>query len=145
MKPGGHIVFTLTISGLLYLVFKSSAAFFASLIGGVLIDMDHLLDYYLQEGVSAFRLKSIYLWCSEQKFKFTYLFLHSIELIFLIWCIISLFKLGVAWIAMAVGLTQHLLLDILLNKGKIYSYSYFLSYRISKGFKKEGLLRQTGI
>ena len=87
-----------------------------------------------------FKLKNIYRWCSEKEFRFLFLFFHSFELIFLSWAIISKFKLGIFWVAFAIGLTQHFMLDIFFNP--IYSYSYFLSYRALRGFKKEYLMRK---
>jgi len=44
--------------------------------------------------------------------------------------------------AIAIGLTQHMVLDIFSNKDFIYSYSYFLSFRVIKRFKKENILRE---
>lgn len=113
--------------------------FFVSLAAGVLIDIDHVFDYYLQEGVTL-RLKDMYAWCDENKFKLIFLFFHSVELVALLWLVIMRFRLGLFWAAAAVGFTQHLLLDIIFNP--IYSYSYFLSYRIARGFKKEHLMKK---
>jgi len=128
----------LTISGLIYFVFKSPGAFFVSLAGGILIDLDHVYDYYLQEGMTL-NIKKIYSWCAEKKHKTIHLFLHSIEFIFMLWACVSLFKLGIFWIAFAVGLTQHIILDILANQ--IYPYAYFFSYRFIKGFRTERLIK----
>ncbi len=139
IKVSGHIICSLAISGIIYFVFKSLALFFVSLAAGVLIDIDHILDYYIQEGVT-FKIKNIYRWCAEMKLRFLFIFFHSFELIFLFWVIIYKFKLGIFWIVFAVGLTQHFMLDILFNP--IHSYSYFLSYRIMRGFKREYLLRK---
>lgn len=86
------------------------------------------------------KIKNIYSWCLETRSRFFFLFFHSFELIFLFWFIIYKFKLGIFWIVFAVGLTQHFMLDILFNP--LYTYSYFLSYRIIRGFKKEYLLRK---
>ena len=63
------------------------------------------------------------------------------ELVFLLWIIISVFKLGIFWIAFAVGLTQHMILDLLFNR-QLNIYTYFLIFRIMKGFKKENILRE---
>ena len=141
IKPTGHIICTLTISGLLYLILKSSAAFFVSLSAGILIDIDHILDYYIQQGITL-KVNKIYFWCLENKFRLLILFFHSLELIFLFWVTILLFKLGIFWVAFAIGLTQHMVLDILFNNRDIYPRSYFLTFRIIKRFKREELLRK---
>ncbi len=44
--------------------------------------------------------------------------------------------------AFAIGLTQHMVLDILFNNREIYPCSYFLTFRVIKRFKKEELLRK---
>ncbi|MBI4972882.1 MAG: hypothetical protein HZC16_03590 [Candidatus Omnitrophica bacterium] len=103
-----------------------------------MIDADHLLDYYLQEGLSL-KIKNIYLWHSQRKARFIFLFYHSLELVLLLWVIISVFRLGLNWIALGLGITQHMVLDILTNP--LYSCTYFLSYRLFKGFKREHLAR----
>jgi len=122
-----------------YSVFRSAAVFFVSLAAGILIDIDHIFDYYTQEGPTL-KIKKIYSWCLENKFKSVFFYFHSVELLFLLWLSISLFKLGLLWIAIAIGLTQHLILDILFNRN-VFRYGYFLSYRIIKGFRKECILR----
>jgi len=105
-----------------------------------LIDVDHILDYYIEHGITL-RIKHIYFWHKQRRFRFLLIFFHSFELLFLLWIIISVFKLGIFWIAIAIGLTQHMILDIFGNKDIIYSYGYFLSFRIFKRFRKEDILK----
>jgi len=109
------------------------------LLAGVLIDVDHILDYYLQRGITL-KIRKIYFWSLERQFEFLFLFFHSLELIFLLWIIISLFRLNLFWVAFAIGITQHMVLDILFNRN-INIYAYFLSFRIVKKFKKENIFR----
>lgn len=109
-----------------------------SFVAGILIDIDHVLDYYIQKGITL-KIKNIYLWHIKTKYKFLFLYLHSLELLAMLWAGIFLFKLGIFWVALAVGVTQHIILDIFFNP--INSYAYFLSYRIIKGFKKEYILK----
>lgn len=141
IRPSRHIIYTLTISGAVYLVFKSLSTFFASLVAGILIDLDHILDYCLQQGLTL-KVKYIYFWCIEKRYKFLFLFFHSIELVFIIWFVINVFKLGIFWIAFAIGITQHMLLDIIYNRKLMHNYAYFLSYRMLKNFKKENLFKK---
>jgi len=139
IRPAGHAIATLAISGLVYLTFRSTTAFFASLFAGILIDVDHILDYYLQRGVTL-KIRKIYFWCAEKQFDFIFLFFHSFELVFLLWSIISLFRLGIFWFAFAIGITQHMVLDILFNRS-LNVYCYFLSFRIVKKFRKGNILK----
>jgi len=110
------------------------------LLAGIFIDVDHIFDYYLQRGITL-KIKSIYSWCLEREFNFLFLFFHSLELVFLLWIAISVFKLGIFWVAFAIGITQHMVLDILFNKDVVYSYSYFLTFRIMKKFRKKNIFR----
>ncbi|MDD5432986.1 MAG: hypothetical protein PHO70_08425 [Candidatus Omnitrophica bacterium] len=140
MKPVGHIVCTAVVSSVVYLFFKSFSAFVISFVSGVLIDVDHIFDYYLQERPTL-KLREIYSWCINKRFSLLFLFFHSLELIVLLWVIVYVFKLGVFWIAFSIGITQHMILDLIFNRAEIHSYSYFLSYRLLKGFRKEPLMK----
>lgn len=64
-----------------------------------------------------------------------YLLLHSFEFVFMLWIFIWVFSLSEAWIAVAVGMSQHLVLDRLTNPLRIGGY--FFLYRLVHGFKKE--------
>ncbi|MBI3991126.1 MAG: hypothetical protein HY350_03145 [Candidatus Omnitrophica bacterium] len=125
---------------MVYLFFKSSVSFFASLIAGVLIDIDHVLDYYIANGITL-KIKNIYQWFKGLNFTHVFIPLHSIELVFILWIVISLFKLGIFWVALAIGFTQHMILDILSNNKIIYAYGYFLSFRTIKKFCRENLCK----
>jgi hypothetical protein len=76
----------------------------------------------------------------QKKYTFMYLYLHSLELLIIIWLAVAIFGLGRFWIAFAIGLTQHIFFDICFNP--IYPSSYFISCRFLKGFKKRYLLRE---
>ena len=139
IRPSAHIISTFAISGLVYFVLKSAVSFFASLAAGILIDVDHILDYYIQQGVTL-KIKNIYLWAIEKRCELVILCFHYLELLFILWIIISLFKLGIFWTAFAIGITQHMILDLLLNRD-INVYGYFLTFRMIKRFRKENIFR----
>jgi hypothetical protein len=128
------------VSGIVYLVSQSSAAFFVSLFSGVLIDIDHIFDYYFQKGVTL-RLDKIYACYEQLECEYVVILFHSVELLLLLWVFIAMLKLDLLWVAFAIGLTQHVISDIISNHKFIYSYSYLLSYRITRGFKTKKLLR----
>lgn len=69
-----------------------------------------------------------------------FLYLHSLELLAALWAVIILFKPDIFWVALAIGMTQHMILDIFSNP--IYVYGYLLSYRIMRGFRKEYILKR---
>lgn len=70
-----------------------------------------------------------------------YLVLHSYELTALLWIAIYAFSLSNAWKAAAIGMTQHMILDQLTNP--LNTFGYFTAYRMSKGFKKKLLIKET--
>ena len=68
-----------------------------------------------------------------------YLILHSYEIVIIFWAAIYIFSLGKLWQAIALGLTQHIVLDQLTNPMR--PFGYFFTYRFLKRFKKEKVLR----
>lgn len=143
MKIKSHVIATLLISTLVYVIFDSFSAFITSLIGGILIDIDHFFDYYAEEGFS-FRIKHFISWCYKQKWQRITLLFHSIELVFILWFIISYFRLGIFWVGFAIGVTQHIVFDIISNNRIVNVFFYFFVFRFIKGFKKECLVREYG-
>lgn len=71
--------------------------------------------------------------------KKVYLYLHSYELIIFLWLAIYIFKLPDIWTAIAIGMTQHLILDQITNP--VNRMGYFISYRIKNRFEKEAILQ----
>lgn len=71
-----------------------------------------------------------------------YLVLHSYELAGCLWLFIYLFSLGNFWKAIAIGFTQHMIFDQLLNP--VTPFGYFLTYRMVNGFKKAALIKEAG-
>ncbi|MFH0913060.1 MAG: hypothetical protein V1884_02090 [Candidatus Omnitrophota bacterium] len=125
---------------MVYFVFRSTASFCSSLAAGILIDVDHIFDYYFHWGITL-KIKDIYTWCAARKYRFVFLFLHSLDLVILLWITIWFFKLGVFWIAFAIGITQHMVLDLMFNREVIKAPAYFLTFRIIKGFRREDILK----
>ena len=141
MKVKDHIIATVIISSFVYYVFNSLPAFISSLVGGLLIDIDHLIDYYLDQGIN-FKVRNFFIWCHSDHWTRLTLFLHSFELVFILWGSIIVFNLGVVWVGFAIGFSQHLVFDMIFNGKKIKVYSYFFLYRFANGFKKEYILRR---
>lgn len=61
-------------------------------------------------------------------------------MISLLWFLIWAFSLSNIWIAVAIGLTQHLIFDQLTNPLKIGGY--LLAYRAVNGFKTELIINR---
>lgn len=147
MTVSRHIKFSLAISILLLLWWKSLFYSTISFLAGILIDLDHLLDYYVHKGLdkplNLNWIKDFYITCTDIKFDKLYLVLHSFELLTLFWLVIYKFSLGKFWIAIAIGFTQHMLLDKIGNP--VHPLMYFLLFRIYNKFNKLALLRPSNI
>ncbi len=139
MLPLGHVIASGFISALVWIYFKSFGCAAASFLSGILIDLDHLIDYYANHGFTL-RVKTMYDTCRNIRFNKLYIILHSYELIVLLWILIYLLSLPNIWKAIAIGLTQHLILDQLTNP--IRRPGYFIVYRIAHGFSKESIVHK---
>ena len=133
MTPVQHTVVSITLSGILYLIFKSWGLSIASLISGVLIDLDYVIDYVTQFS-SPFSLKDF----REQYYKDNFLrvrFLHAWELVF---CLgITAWLTGWnPWVTgIWIGFGQHIFFDKINYSQSLLSYSFI--WRWKKGFKSE--------
>lgn len=137
MKVKDHIISSGIISSVFYVVTRSPAGAAGSFLAGVLLDADHFVDYYLNYGFSA-DLKKIHGVISEHRLPKIYILLHSFELLSIFWLFVFLIPLNIAYFAVALGSTQHIILDQICNP--VMPRAYFLSYRITNDFKKESIL-----
>lgn len=126
------------ISAFVWIHFRSFGCAALSFLTGVLIDLDHLFDYFTTYRFTL-SFRRIYCACSRARFKRLYLLVHSYEIVILLWIAIYVFSLSNAWKAVAIGMTQHLVFDQLTNPLK--RYGYFLTYRVLHGFRKEMIVR----
>jgi len=127
MQPPGHLLVSIGVGVAIYGLTNSATASAAAAGLGVLIDLDHLFDYLL--------------WASSRSRDKLYLWLHSYEL---------LLPLFLWWIrpegnALALGLllgaATHLLTDQLTNR--VGPFTYFVVYRMAKGFRMSCLVSFT--
>lgn len=111
--------------------FRSAKCAILSFGAGILIDLDHPLDYMLTNN---FRLdiRDMYRSYLAVSIKKAYLIFHSYELIILLWLSIGFFSLSNAWKAAAIGFTQHIVFDALYNR--INALAYFFTYRLINNF-----------
>jgi len=140
IKPYKHAAASFIISIAVYAYFKSFACAAASFLTGVFLDVDHLLDCYINYGPQ-FKLEDLSRYCAEIRFKKLTLIFHSYELAALLWVFIFVFSLGDIWVAAAIGVTQHLIFDRLFND-KIGKLGYFFTFRLINRFAKEAVAKQ---
>ena len=124
MKPPGHAAISLTIGGVLFAITKSPYSMVAALITGVMIDLDHLVEYYM--------------WFVREDNSRVWYFLHDYEL--LIPAFVAVHLSG--WDPVVLGVTfafqGHLLTDQIFNP--MAPLAYFLTYRAVKRFRRREIV-----
>ena len=125
MKPPGHAVISLSIGGVLWAVTKSPYSMVAASLTGVLIDLDHLVEYYR--------------WFIKEDNTKLWFFLHSYEL--LVPLFLGSYFSGWDPVVMGVSFAflGHLLTGQLANP--VGPFTYFFTYRVMKGFRRQEIVR----
>ncbi len=140
MKPTYHIIASAGISLGIQATTHSWPATLGCFFSGVLIDVDHYVEYCLFRKTFPFRYQDLldFLWDTRETKQ--YLIFHAYEYLFLFWSLIYLLHLGLVWIGIAIGLTTHLLFDQWTNP--IKPLYYFLIFRMNNQFQKERILTE---
>jgi hypothetical protein len=114
-----------------------------SLVFGVLVDLDHFIDYWYAEGRICFDAKTFLRTRYWQKSGRLFVFFHAFEylpLVFLVW---QAFK-GRKWaVAATAAMSSHVLADHFINELK--PLGYFILYRAAHGFRAGELLDWEGV
>jgi len=105
------------------------------LVGGILIDLDHILEYLLHFGLP-FRRRTFFKAAREHIYPRYYLFAHSWELCGLLWLLAALTCRPFLW-GLAGGSSLHLILDQLGNPCHFFTYSFL--WRAGHGFRTEAV------
>lgn len=130
-----HVGVTLIISIVIYKIYLSFTLVALVIVGGILIDLDHLIDYFLYAGFT-FNLKKFALIDFLKSGK-VYLFFHSWELIIFLYIIGFLLGVGKYSLALSLGILGHLLVDSIFHKTFLL---YSLFYRIWYNFDANKIL-----
>ena len=138
MKLKQHITISLFFSAFLYTISNSWIIFSSSLISGVLIDIDHILDYFMAYGINI-RIKQFFEVCHNLKIPRMRLIFHSWELLFLLSICVFLVGWNPWIVGTIVGFTQHIVLDQAFNKPNKWTYFFF--WRLKKGFSSKRCFR----
>src|SRR5437762_2897691 len=114
MSPGGHVVTTLAACSATAAATGSWELTAAVAVGGVLIDVDHAIDYVLVEGQRDLRPRAFLNYYVECRLRRAVLVLHSYELFALL--IALTLATGSVWLGgYVMGALMHLALDIIFN------------------------------
>ncbi|MFH1867780.1 MAG: hypothetical protein ABH843_02300 [Candidatus Omnitrophota bacterium] len=145
MRPEIHAVVSFSLGVILWLLTKSVYAGFLCFIAGIVVDLDHIVEYIIHHSSRGFTIKKVCQACDqtnkqegELKFPKLYLFFHSWELV-IIFAIAVVYLRNIYLAAIAMGYASHLILDS--TKNPAYPYSYFIIWRVIKKFHTHHLLR----
>lgn len=132
MHTGFHIAISAALGALVYFFTGNVAAAWALLLGGVLIDLDHLIDsLFIYKRIDVKRIKDVKTFSlHEEKI---ILGLHSVELLILILA----FNFNTVTFGFCAGMFSHMLMDFFYYKPKGRQkslWSLFFVYRWRKKF-----------
>lgn len=146
MSPGGHLVSTALACGAVYALTGSVPLTAGLAAGGVLIDVDHVLDYVLFERRRELRPGAFLRHYAEHRHQRVVLLLHSYELMAALTSLAWLTDRVWLW-GYLLGMALHLPLDIFFN-GRVLARNlvpfYSFLHRWRAGFRSEPLLGVTG-
>ena len=132
MKLRSHVIASIIFSTLFFVVFKSWTIATVSFFSGVLIDIDHVFDYFL-EFRKRFEVKEFFDVHHNRKILFFMAIFHSWELL----ALLSICAFLMSWspwiIGTIIGFTQHIILDQIFNKN-FNRLIYFFFWRMKNGF-----------
>jgi hypothetical protein len=134
MGPGRHALIGALTGGALYASGQGPAGAAAAFAVGSLIDVDHLLDYVLAEGLT-FRWSALSSGSYFRKRGKALVLLHSYECVILAGVLLVRFgQSALAW-GVVCGAMTHLLSDVLYYRFTPLCYSF--TYRLVHGFRLE--------
>lgn len=137
MRVRAHIATSAVLGGALYFLFRSVPVSISALLSGVLIDLDHVLEGYINFG-GRFNIWHTIKIAEACEFKKLHLFLHSYELLLIISVLMVLFRISGIWLGICAGLLLHIILDSIFNE--LYPNGMFLIKRWQAAFEPSKIL-----
>lgn len=138
MKPDQHVTISVGSGVILGILLRSWVAGISCCLIGVLVDLDHYLDFWLNRGFSL-NLKNLLDFCYHGTSTKFYDVLHGYEYIpFYAW-IAALPGCREMGLGLVVGYTLHLLGDQFYNS-HLNRWTYFLTFRIFHRFESSKIV-----
>ncbi len=134
MKIEHHVTLSTVISGILFAVFKSWELSITSFIAGILIDIDHVIDYFIEHGLRSNLKEFLPYFYKEKHRKITLLF-HGWEWLFCLGAAAILTEFNPYVTGVLIGYGHHIAFDYFYNKTSVWTYS--LIWRWKKNFDSQ--------
>lgn len=133
MQVKVHIISSAVLALVIYYFWRSPSASATAFLGGILLDLDHLFDFWITKPAHPFSIKEFMHPCEYMRQnRKVYVFLHNYELVILLWILTWHFNWHPIIFGLAAGATLHLILDDIGNE--LITFSYFFIYRAAKKF-----------
>ena len=135
MEPEVHLFTSAALTSAAYFITGNIPAAVAAFFGGFFIDLDHLLEYWLYK--KSLVIRGEFFTKYAKKAGHLYIFFHSYEVLLAVYFVAMLTRGLFSEIALwlAIGMTLHMVLDILGNN--VWPKTYSLIYRIYRNFGSE--------
>lgn len=144
-----HIIASISAGTAVGVFFRSPSVGLVCFLSGLLLDIDHIIEYLINFGWKDFTLKNFYQTCrrtakqqGEPRFKQVHLVFHSLELAFILWFVVFYTKNAYVFAA-TLGYSLHLVMDSLGGDLGIDFLFYFIGWRAKKGFQASSLIRKS--
>ena len=143
-----HIIMSISVGTAVGIFSRSFSVGLVCFLSGLLLDVDHIIEYVINFGWKDFTLKAFYETCrrtakqeGEPRFKQVHLIFHSLELAFILWLAVFYTK-NMYVFAATLGYSVHLILDCLGGERGIDFLFYFIGWRATKKFRASQLIRK---
>jgi hypothetical protein len=138
LKPQGHVIVSAGLGALFWAKSRDVRTLAISIIFGVLVDLDHLLDYMYAEKRLIFDLKEFMATGYWRKSGRIFLLFHAFEYLPLVYVVWHALK-GRKWaVAATAAMSSHVVADHLVNDLK--PWGYFILYRLAHRFRAAELM-----
>ncbi len=138
MKPDQHVTISVGSGVILGILLQSWVAGISCCLVGILVDLDHYLDFWLNRGFSL-NFRHLLDFCYHGTSAKFYDVLHGYEYIPLYVWIATLPGCRTLGLGLTVGYTLHLFGDVLYNS-HLHRWTYFLTFRIWHRFESSKIV-----
>ena len=135
MSPVTHTLISAAFSAGFGAATRSWTAAAACFLSGIFIDIDHVVDFWLARKKVLLSYSELHRFCGKEKLGRLFLWLHSYELLGLLWIGAWISGFNAVLVGIVSGMTVHLLADQFANP--VRPLAFFLTYRIRHKFDKK--------
>lgn len=128
------MIISVAIGAAIYALTRSIAMAAGSILGGVIIDLDHFIEYFIHRGIRI-DLRDMFYVSYHNLFARLYLLFHSYEVLLIAWILAVCFIRSNLLMGFAIGFTGHMILDRIFNPAR--PLGYFFTFRAIKKFEAE--------